>query len=113
MGMSECNDVPVIVIMRAPSIRHGSDLDVALVSVIGAWQREIKEIIEKASWMGSGSVQFNAVHDNNVDGIEFKGVIKRSEIIPVTKIVSKIFNEIGIVQDKMEIKIYDPCKCQG
>jgi hypothetical protein len=110
--MSECNDVPVIVIMRAPSVRHGSDLDIALVSVFGAWQREIKEIIENASWMGTRSVEFSAVHDNNVDGIEFKGVIKRSEIIPVIKTVSKIFNEIGIVQVKMEIKIYDPCKCQ-
>jgi len=111
--MSECEDVPVIVEIKAPSTRHGSDLDIALVSVIGAWQREIKEIIEKASWIGTYSVQFNVVHNNNVDEIEFKGVIKRSEIIPVTRTVSKIFNEIGIVQDKMEIKIYDPCKCQG
>ena len=113
MGMSECDDVPVIIIMRAPSVRHGSDLDVALVSVFGAWQREIKEIIEKTSWLGTCGLQFNAVHANGKDMIEFKGVIKRSEIIPVTKIVSKLFNEIGIVQDKMEIKIYDPCKCQG
>ena len=113
IGMSECDDVPVIVEIKAPSVWHGSNLDVMLVSVIGAWQREIKEIIEKASWMGTRSVEFSVVHDNNVDGIEFKGVIKRSEIIPVTKTVSKIFNEIGIVQDKMEIKIYDPCKCQG
>jgi len=111
--MSECDDVPVIIIMRAPSVRHGSDLDIMLVFMFSAWQHEIKEIIEKASWMDTRSVEFNAVHDNNVDRIEFKGVIKRSEIIPVTKIVSKIFNEIGIVQDKMEIKIYDPCKCQG
>ncbi len=111
--MSECDDVPVFVIMRAPSVWRGSSLDVMLISVIGAWQREIKEIIEKASWMGTRSVEFSTVHDNNTDGIEFKGVIKRSEVVSVVKTVTKIFNEIGIVQDKMEIKIYDPCKCQG
>ena len=113
IGMSECDDVPVFVIMRAPSVRHGSDLDVALVFVFGAWQDEIKYVVNNASWMGTCSVQFNVVHANGEDMIEFKGVIKRSEIIPVTKTVSKIFHGINIVQDKMEIKIYDPCKCQG
>jgi len=110
--MSECEDVPVLVEIKAPSIHRGSNLDVMLLFVFETHQNEIKEIIEKASWMGTRSVQFNAVHENNVDGIEFKGVIKRSEIIPVTKTVVRIFDEIGIVRDKLEIKIYDPCKCQ-
>jgi len=111
--MSECENVPVIVEIKAPSVWHGSDLDIRLLSVFEIHQNEIKEIIEKASWMGTCSIQFNAVHDNNVDRIEFRGVIKRSEIIPVTKTVVKIFDEIGIVRDKLEIKIYDPCKRQG
>ena len=111
--MSECDDVPVFVEIKAPSVWHGSNLDVVFLEVISAWQSTIRDVIVKASWMGEHSVIFNAVHDSGKDFIEFKGVIKRSEVIPVTKTVSKIFTEIGIVQDKMKIKIYDPCKCQG
>jgi len=112
-GSSNCSELPLILEVMAPALETGSTLQDKLFSTVDSWGFEHKSVIEKYVWDGCCKVMFYIENVEGKDHVVARAIAKRDKVDLLIDIVKEALVSIGVDTNKLRIKTYDPCKCQG
>jgi hypothetical protein len=113
IGMSNCDNVPLFLEVMAPALSSGSTLQDILFNTASNWASEYKNVIEKFVCDFCSGISFYIENVDGKDHVIARTAIKRDKTDVIISIIKEALSMIGVDMNKLRIKIYDPCKCQG
>ena len=112
-GSSNCSELPLFLEVMAPALESGSTLQAQLFYTVDSWGFRNRDVINRYVWDGCCSVMFYIENIEGKDHVVARAVVKRDKVNTLIDIVKDALASIGVDMNKLRVKTYNPCKCQG
>jgi len=119
--MSNCSNVPLFLEVMAPALESGSTLQDVFFNTVSGWGFEYKDVINKFVCDFCSGVMFYIENIDGKDHVVVRTAVKRDidfyktamKVDVLISIIKEALSMIGVDMNKLRVRIYDPCKCQG